>query len=344
MLGRAFALASNVCAGIGVVLANKWVFTSAKFKFPVALTVLHYAVNYTLLLILACSGAVKLRGSIMASDGTLLHATTAVWALHNALSNLSLQRNSVGVYQISKIMVTPLICAIEFAVYHKAPPARQVLALSGACAGVALATINDVDFEMRGAATAMASAAASAVLKVLQQEVLQRRGWSSLELMSRTWGPQLLLLLVSVPFLEQEFEDLMSYEVLKGRRIVLLLISALAGFALNVSSLVVIKLTSAIAIVLLNQSKTVLTLIGGFLFFDRDPQPRMLAGATLAICSIAIYTYNSIQDDRTAPDSFTSQDLAERRGIVKSVIALDDDDDELCSGRAIANDASARQT
>jgi len=34
---------------------------------------------------------------------------------------------------------------------------------------------------------------------VLQTHLLQRRGWSSLQLMHRTWLPQLLLLLLCVP-------------------------------------------------------------------------------------------------------------------------------------------------
>ena len=37
------------------------------------------------------------------------------------------------------------------------------------------------------------------LLKVLQTHLLQRRGWSSLQLMHRTWLPQLLLLLLCVP-------------------------------------------------------------------------------------------------------------------------------------------------
>ena len=83
----------------------------------------------------------------------------------------------------------------------------------GACAGVALATVSDVTFELRGALAAAASACASATLKVLQQDVLQRRGWSSLELMRRTWGPQLVLLLVCMPLLDAHLDRLAAYEL-----------------------------------------------------------------------------------------------------------------------------------
>jgi drug/metabolite transporter (DMT)-like permease len=289
---QALALLCNVASGIGVVLANKAVFSTARFKYPVLLTALHYATNFILLVALARGGMMKWRSADGASSA--IHGTTLVWALHNALSNLSLSRNSVGLYQISKIMVTPLICTIEFVLYGKLPPQRQALALLGACVGVALATVSDVQVTMLGASTAMASACASATLKVLQQDVLQRLRWSSLELMYRTWGAQLVLLLVGLPLLEPSWMQATGYAWTAGGAAVVSL-SCLAAFALNVSSLVAIKLTSAIAIVLLGQTKTVLTLLGGVLLFDAAPSPRMVAGATLAVVSIAAYTYEGVQ-------------------------------------------------
>ena len=293
LLAQAGALALNLASGIGVVLANKLAFTSAKFAFPTALTALHYGTNYALLL---CLAAVQPSSSSSSASAAPLDrelvATTAVWALHNALSNLSLSRNSVGLYQISKILVTPLIVGLEFVAYRRLPHPRLALPLVGACAGVALATVSDVSFELRGALIAAASACVSAVLKVLQQDVLQRRGWSSLDLMRRTWGPQLLLLLVCAPLLDTHFSRLATYELTPARGLVLLL-SCAAAFALNVSSLVAIQLTSAVAIVLLSQGKTAATMLGGYLFFDGQPNARQLAGASIAVLSLGAYSYGS---------------------------------------------------
>lgn len=97
----AASLAANVAAGIGVVLANKAVFTSAKFVFPVALTAFHYVVNYLLLMVLDARGVVQWRADL-GDDRWRVRCMTAVWALHNGLSNLSLQRNSVGLYQVAQ--------------------------------------------------------------------------------------------------------------------------------------------------------------------------------------------------------------------------------------------------
>ena len=302
LLWQCGSLLLNLVSGIGIVLANKLAFTAARFTFPTALTAIHYACCYLLLL---CVAAVKpLHSEEHVFDRQMI-ATTSVWALHNALSNLSLSRNSVGLYQISKIMVSPLIVTIEFAIYGRLPHKKLILPLIGACLGVALATVSDISFETRGALTALASACASSVLKVLQQDVLQRREWSSLELMRRTWGPQLLLLLVSIPLLDSHAARLPYYD-LTPSRLGILLLSAAASFALNVSSLYAIQLTSAMALVLLGQGKTAMTLLGGYLFFDGQPNARQLCGSALALTSIGTYGYLSTVLSREKKHQSTS--------------------------------------
>jgi drug/metabolite transporter (DMT)-like permease len=216
----ASALSFNFVSSLGVVFANKAVFKAASFTYPTALTALHYAFNYAIVLSLLARGEFKAH-TVAADERWLVLLTTAVWAAHNGLSNLSLAKNSVGLYQappsttllelnlnpnpnpnpeqIFKIAVTPLICLLEFACYGKRVTGLRACALAGACCGVAMATVSDVQFSQLGAAAALASACMSAVLKVLQTHLLQRRGWSSLQLMHRTWLPQLLLLLLCVP-------------------------------------------------------------------------------------------------------------------------------------------------
>ena len=61
----------------------------------------------------------------------------------------------------------------------------------------------------------------------------------------------------------------------------------------NISSLVAIKLTSALALVLLSQGKTATTMILGYLFFDGRPNVRQLTGAAVAIVSLGAYSYGS---------------------------------------------------
>ena len=284
----AASLAFNFASSLGVVLANKAVFKTAAFTYPTSLTALHYAANYLIVLALLARGSFE-RRTLAGHERSLLLLTTAVWAGHNGLSNLSLEKNSVGLYQIMKIAVTPMICGLEFACYGKRVSRARAVALSGACAGVALATVSDVQFHPLGATAAMASAVMSAVLKVLQTHLLQRSGLGSLQLMHQTWLPQLALLLLCVP-LTDGLDRVLSYE-LTPQRAVLIALSVLFSFLLNLSSLLALGATSAVAVVLLGQCKTLAIILGGAVLFDATPNAKTLFGAGLAMVSIGCYTY-----------------------------------------------------
>ena len=95
----ASALAFNFASSLGVVFANKAVFKAASFTYPTALTALHYASNYAIVLGLLARGDFKAHAVAAADERWLVLLTTAVWAAHSGLSNLSLSKNSVGLYQ-----------------------------------------------------------------------------------------------------------------------------------------------------------------------------------------------------------------------------------------------------
>ena len=62
--------------------------------------------------------------------------------------NLSLQLNSVGFYQLSKILIAPAIILIEAVWFKKVPTRLELSSVGVLCAGVTLATVSDseVDF------------------------------------------------------------------------------------------------------------------------------------------------------------------------------------------------------
>jgi hypothetical protein len=182
VLVMAGSLALNLFAGAAVVVSNKSAF-AAGFAFPTALTAIHYASNYLLLLLLQGLRSFEPRSPSSSSDQQTVRACTAVWALHNCVSNLSLRHNSVGMFQLMKILITPLICCFEFAFYGKRPTRARGACLLGSAIGVGLATITDISFTPAGAAIGLVSVCLSATLKVIQERLLQRDGWTSMQLM-----------------------------------------------------------------------------------------------------------------------------------------------------------------
>ena len=71
-------------------------------------------------------------------------------------------------------------------------------------------------------------------------------------------------------------------------------LSVVCSFLLNISSLLALGETSAVAVVLLGQCKTLAIIAGGYLLFDAHPSGKTLLGAALAIASIGAYTLISL--------------------------------------------------
>eukprot|EP00976_Prorocentrum_cordatum_P041503 842075-Prorocentrum_minimum.AAC.4 len=89
-----------------------------------------------------------------------------VWSLANVVSNSSLEKNSIGFYQMMKILVTPLVVVIEWLLYGKTISLQRSLALLVTSAGVALATVSDVQFNWSGACTSLVAVILGAMHKV----------------------------------------------------------------------------------------------------------------------------------------------------------------------------------
>lgn len=98
-------------------------------------------------------------------------------------AQVSLEKNSVGFYQLAKILVTPTVVGVDFLAYGKRLAPAPALLLLLACVGVWLVTVNDVQFNRYGAAVALAAVYTAAAQKILNSHMQQRCGTTSLQLM-----------------------------------------------------------------------------------------------------------------------------------------------------------------
>lgn len=59
-------------------------------------------------------------------------------------NNLSLQYNSVGFYQLMKVLITPVVIILQKCMYGMDLPFTLQLSLAPICLGVGMATVNDL--------------------------------------------------------------------------------------------------------------------------------------------------------------------------------------------------------
>ena len=300
-------LVCNFFAAIVVISLNKKAFKH--FPYPAALTALHYFVSWAGVAVLRRCNVFEARRVPIEHSRTFWWLVV-FWSLGNALSNISLDRNSVGFYQLTKLMITPSIVVFDCFAYHRRPTSLQALALTLSCLGVGLVSVNDVQFHAIGALFATGATFAAGAQKVLNSHVQQIGGLTSLQVMHNAFPTMSMLSLVYVPLLDRKVDRLLELEWLGDYDALLwMLMSAFAAFCATWSATAIFGRISALAHVLLGQVKTCSVLLVAWLVYDTEQTVGGLFGAALALTAITAYSLMKLPSEAKAASEAQQRSL-----------------------------------
>lgn len=120
----AAGLLVNLSASICIVFLNKWLYV--RLGFPnLSLTLVHFAITWLGLYLCQALGAFAPK-SLRPAQVLPLALSFCGFVV---FTNLSLQSNTIGTYQLAKAMTTPVIVAIQSLAYGKTFPLRIKLTL-----------------------------------------------------------------------------------------------------------------------------------------------------------------------------------------------------------------------
>ncbi|KAK2640091.1 hypothetical protein Ddye_027886 [Dipteronia dyeriana] len=296
--GPVVAMTFNFLVSVGIILTNKFVMGQVGFNFPIFLTLIHYSVAWILLALFKALSLLPVSPPSKTTPFSSLFALGIVMSFATGLANTSLKHNSVGFYQMTKIAVTPTIVLAEFILFSKTISCKkvfavfQVLALVVVSAGVAVATVTDLEFNLFGACIAIAWIVPSAINKILWSNLQQHANWTALALMWKTTPVTVFFLLALMPWLDPPGVLLFKWNINNSSTI---LVSALLGFLLQWSGALALGATSATSHVVLGQFKTCVILLGGYVLFNSDPGFVSICGAVTALCGMTVYTSLNLQ-------------------------------------------------
>ncbi|TXG68013.1 hypothetical protein EZV62_009288 [Acer yangbiense] len=296
--GPVVAMTFNFLVSVGIILTNKFVMGQVGFNFPIFLTLIHYSVAWILLALFKALSLLPVSPPSKTTPFSSLFALGVVMSFATGLANTSLKHNSVGFYQMIKIAVTPTIVLAEFILFSKTISCKKVLALVVVSAGVAVATVTDLEFNLFGACIAIAWIVPSAINKILWSNLQQHANWTALALMWKTTPVTVFFLLALMPWLDPPGVLLFKWNINNSSTI---LISALLGFLLQWSGALALGATSATSHVVLGQFKTCVILLGGYVLFNSDPGFVSICGAVTALCGMTVYTSLNLQKSLEGP-------------------------------------------
>ncbi|KAJ1410821.1 Sugar phosphate transporter domain [Sesbania bispinosa] len=266
--GPVVALTFNFMVAVGIIMANKLVMGKVGFNFPIFLTFVHYITAWLLLAIFKALAVLPVSPPSKTTPFSSLFALGAVMAFASGLANTSLKYNSVGFYQMAKIAVTPTIVLAEFILYKKTISFNKVVALAVVSAGVAVATVTDLEFNLFGALVAIIWIIPSAINKILWSTLQQQGNWTALALMWKTTPITVFFLGALMPWIDPPGILSFKWDVNNSTAI---LVSALLGFLLQWS---------------------------GALALGSDPGFVSIGGAVVALSGMSVYTTLNLHESK----------------------------------------------
>ena len=298
----AFAV-GNVLSSVSLVLVNKLVF-SAGFKFPLSLSFCHFCFTVVFYRLLRCAGFYE-------ANQTMPQIEKFKVALAGFASigfmNLSLNSNSVGFYQITKLTIIPVVLAINL-LYGVHTNGKIKLALLILLGGVGVATVTDVQLRPIGLVYGALAVLTTAVFQIWQGSKQKEFSMSGTQLQAAVapWMAAQSLAVAaaaegvcwkpdgSCPKLVQDFVLEAAASDDGVRTLGLVLATCFLALAVNFCSFGLIGRTSPITFQVVGHLKTCLVLVGGYvLFTGKHIHKRQLqnniVGVSVAMVGCVLY-------------------------------------------------------
>lgn len=321
MLAGVYALL-NIGASTSIILANKAVYTFARFPFPIALTFIHTVFTALGLKAFRAFGVFKPKALTWRQTTPL----AAAFCGYIASQNLSLKFNSVGFFQICKIAITPAVLLLQYALFSTVQSGKVKASIVVVCAGVTLATVTDLSATLLGATIAGASIFVTALFQIWMGSKQKEFDVNSNQLLDQYSPYASVIMLCLIPFFEPvgqlgdapvlgvpdvEFE---RYEIIpfsadaEGHArstllgwfqdpslfttasAVLILVSSVLGLVVNLSAMLVIAHTSTLTYNVVGHVKTVLVLVGGVVIFGDTMPLKKFVGVCVTMAGVIWYS------------------------------------------------------
>uniref|UniRef100_A0A383W0N7 Sugar phosphate transporter domain-containing protein n=1 Tax=Tetradesmus obliquus TaxID=3088 RepID=A0A383W0N7_TETOB len=296
---------TNLGSVVTIVVANKVVMSTYKFSFPVCLTWFHAIVTALGMIAMAAAGMFQVKKLPWQKTAPVACAYVG-FVIFN---NLSIQVNTVGFYQISKIMITPVVVLVEYFAYHKTVSRQKLCAIALLMFGISIATVSDkqVSSNPLGILVAGLAVLSSSLYQVWTGVKQKQLGVNGNQLLHQVSPIAVLLLAVLVPLVEPvgsfsnpEEGTLLGYTYSRGSLGWILLSSGL-GLVVTLSTYLFIGVTSPLTYNVVGHLKTVLIVTSGVVFFGDVITAKKMLGIGCAMAGIVWYTSSGIGGGSAAP-------------------------------------------
>ncbi len=216
----------------------------------------------------------------------LIHIQASLGSI--VFMNLNLAHNSVGFYQLSKLMCIPVIIVAEYWGYGKFPSSATIAAVAAIAMGVAAVGATDVSVDLAGLALAAVAVLTTSIGQILCSHYQKELECDPMQLLYSTCPIVTLGLIGMVPVFHDT--EALKSAPLSPQLVTHIILSCICALGINVTNYMVLGKTSALTYQVLGHFKTVLILFIGTIVFQTPYNTRLLAGTIMALTGVVGYT------------------------------------------------------
>ncbi|KAK6347272.1 hypothetical protein TWF696_007344 [Orbilia brochopaga] len=289
----------NTLATIGIVFTNKAIFDDPSFKkMQTSFAAFHFVCTTLTLFVISR----PMFGFFVPRRAGFLEIAPLSFAmcLNVILPNLSLAYSSITFYQIARILLTPLVAAINFIFYHVSIPRNAALALIPVCFGVGIVSYYDTLPDpskptqvttAAGVIFAFSGVIASSLYTVWIGTYHRKLNMSSMQLLFNQAPVSSFLLLYFIPFCD----TFPTWSGVAMNKYLLILLSG--GFAslINLSQFFIIAGAGAVSSTVVGHAKTCSIVMLGWMVSGRAVTDKSLLGIFMAIGGIITYSVATLK-------------------------------------------------
>ena len=290
-LVTAFYLILNILFSIVIVLLNKWLYVHIGFP-NVTLSMIHFIITFLGLIICQKFDVFCIK-DIAIKEMLPIAMTFCGFVV---LTNLSLAHNTVGTYQVAKMLTTPCVIIMQMIFYKKHFGVLVKLTLIPIILGALINFYYDIKFNVIGTIYATMGVFVTSLYQVMVNIKQREFQLDPMQLLYYQAPLSAIMLFFIVPFLEPVDQTFTRSWSLMD--IIMVALSGIVAFFVNLTSYWIIGKTSPLTYNMVGHSKFCLLLLGGSLIFDETLAINQVIGITLTLAGIILYVHVKMRDTK----------------------------------------------
>ncbi|CAH3141647.1 unnamed protein product [Porites lobata] len=276
----------NICSSICIVFLNKWLYVHHGFP-NMTLTCIHFVTTFIGLRLCVMLDVFKPKRLSVVKVVPL----SLAFCGFVVFTNLSLQNNTVGTYQLAKALTTPTIVAIHTVFYNKSYSTQIKLTVIPIIVGVFLNSYYDVKFNWVGTVYASLGVIVTSVYQVWVGTKQKEFQVNSMQLLYYQAPLSAGMLAIAVLIFEPVTAENGLLSSWSMSSVLVVLASGVVAFSVNLSIYWIIGNTSPVTYNMVGHLKFCIILLGGYFIFHDPLAINQMLGVATTLSGIIAYTH-----------------------------------------------------